>query len=273
MKSSKSTDWKTQTPSGSRRRGASKALEHEQSSTPDALLIEGDTCWRRAHADRAAVLIDAARYFEALRASLLAAQHSVLILGWELHSRTRLEGARRPTDGAPVELGKLLRFLLKRRKELELKILLWNHPVVYSVHRELFPRFIFGPRKPERVEILLDSHLPAAASHHEKLVIIDDDVAYCGGVDLTVRRWDIAAHHPAEPRRRDNAHKPYVPLHDVQIVVQGEAAAALGERARTRWQHASGKPLERPRRRRGASSAWPTQVEPDFTDTTVGIMR
>src|SRR5262245_20353651 len=204
MRSSKSTDLKIPTQSASRRRGASKTFDKEQRE-PESLLVEGETCWRRAHAARAAVLIDAASYFEALRSSLLAAQRSVLIVGWELHSRTRLEGARKPTDGAPVELGKLLRFLLKRRKELELKILLWTHPVVYSVNRELFPRWIFWPREPDRVEIVLDSHLPAGASHHEKLVIIDDDVAYCGGVDLTVRRWDIAAHHPDEPRRRDNA--------------------------------------------------------------------
>jgi len=263
---------KTGAPSRSRPRDASRTLEQEQPSAPEGLLIEGDTCWRLARAAQAAVLIDAASYFEALRASLLAAQRSVLILGWELHSRTRLEGARKPTDGAPVELGKLLRFLLKRRKELELKILLWNHPVVYSVHRELFPRWIFWPREPDRVEIVLDSHLPAGASHHEKLVIIDDEVAYCGGVDLTVRRWDVAAHHPTEPRRRDYAHKPYVPLHDVQVVVQGDAAAALGERARTRWQAAGGKPIEPPPRR-GTTSAWPRHVKPDFTNTTVGIMR
>jgi phosphatidylserine/phosphatidylglycerophosphate/cardiolipin synthase-like enzyme/uncharacterized membrane protein YdjX (TVP38/TMEM64 family) len=225
------------------------------------------------HAARAAVLIDAATYFEALRASMLKARRSVMILGWELHSRTRLEGAQKPTDGAPVELGKLLRWLLKRRPELSLKILLWNHPVVYAVHRELFPRWIFGPRSPERVEIRLDSHLPAGASHHEKLVIIDDDVAYCGGVDLTVRRWDIAAHHPCEPRRRDNARRPYVPLHDVQIVVQGAAAAALGERARTRWRHAAGKPPEPHETARAPSDAWPEHVKPDFTNTTVGIMR
>jgi len=263
---------KTPAPSSSRR-GASRALEREQPSAPARLLIEGDTCWRLARGAQAAVLIDAASYFEALRASLLAAQRSVFILGWELHSRTRLEGSRKPTDGAPAQLGKLLRFLLKRTPQLELRILLWNHPVMYSVHRELFPRRIFWPRKPERVEIMLDSHLPPSASHHEKLVIIDDDVAYCGGVDLTVRRWDIAAHHPAEPRRRDHAHKPYVPLHDVQFVVQGEVAAALGERARTRWQAAGGQPIEHRRRPSAATSAWPRHVKPDFTDTTVGIMR
>jgi len=271
MKSSKSAHSRIATRSSSRRRGApGTAAERAEHDGAAQLLIEGDTCWRRAHAARAAVLVDAADYFAALRASLLAAQHTIFILGWELHSRTRLEGRSRPTDGAPIEIGKLLKWLLKRRPELTIQILLWNHPVLYSVHRELFPRFIFGHRKPERVEILLDSHLPIGASHHEKLVIVDDDVAYCGGVDLTMRRWDIAAHHPAEPRRRDPYHKPYLPMHDVQMVVQGEAAAALGERARARWQHAGGKPIER---HSGRHDAWPRHLEPEFEDLPIGIMR
>jgi phospholipase D1/2 len=256
-----------------RRRSAANAVATEPAAH-GPLLVAGDTCWRCARAARAAVLIDAASYFEALRASLLAAQHSVFVLGWELHSRTRLEGHSRPKDGAPVELGKLLRWLLKRRPKLELRILLWNHPVMYSVHRELFPRWMFWPREPERVEILLDSHLPVGASHHEKLVIVDDEVAYCGGVDLTLRRWDIEAHHPAEPRRRDPARKPYVPLHDVQVVVDGEAAAALGERARTRWQHAGGKrPVPAIRCSPAAGNVWPGNVKPDFENLEVGIMR
>jgi phospholipase D1/2 len=271
MTASKSTGSMTAKRSGARRRGAAGAAAAKRGAPANELLIEGDTCWRRAHASRAAVLIDAASYFDALRASLLAAQRTIFILGWELHSRMRLEGRDRPRDDAPLELGKLLRWLLKRKPELTIHILLWNHPVLYAIQREFFPRLIFGTRKPERVEILLDSHLPIGASHHEKLVIVDDHVAYCGGVDLTVRRWDTAAHHPAEPSRRDLARKPYVPMHDVQIVVEGEAAAALGERARERWEHAGGKPVEnRPLRN---DAAWPRHVKPDFEDLPVGIMR
>lgn len=274
MKSSNSTDLTTVVLSESRRRGVSETVEQAATSAARGLLIEGDTCWRRVHALRAAVLIDAAEYFAALRASLLEAERSVFILGWELHSRTRIEGDSRPNDGAPLEIGPLLRWLLKRRKGLTLRILLWNHPVFYAINRELFPRWIFGARAPERAEILLDSHLPVGASHHEKLVVIDDRVAYCGGVDLTVRRWDIAAHHPAEPRRRDPGHRPYVPLHDVQLVVEGDAAATLGERARTRWEHAGGEALEPAQPPgRAQSKAWPAHVRPDFEDLPVGIMR
>lgn len=182
----------------------------------------------------------------------------------------RLEGARRPHDGAPAELGALLRWMLRHRPELELRVLLWNHPTLYAIHRELFPRFIFGHRKLERVDIRLDSHLPVGACHHEKLVIIDDNVAYCGGIDLTLRRWDTAAHHPAEPRRRHGSREPYVPMHDVQMVVDGEAAAALGERARERWIHADGAKLE-PVKPRG--DCWPAGVRADFENVDVGIVR
>ncbi len=249
---------------------SSRAPSSERKSPASELLIEGDTCWRRAHAKRVAALIDAAAYFEALRASLLAAEHTIFILGWELHSKMRLEGRTRPRDGAPIELGKFLRYLLKRKPDLQIRILLWNHPVFYSVYRELFPRWIFWRHQSDRVEVLLDSHLPAGASHHEKLVVVDDTVAYCGGVDLTVRRWDIEAHHPAEPRRRYPRRKPYIPQHDVQLVIEGEAAAALGERVRTRWEHAGGKPV---RVRKARRSVWPKHVHADFHDLSLGIIR
>jgi phosphatidylserine/phosphatidylglycerophosphate/cardiolipin synthase-like enzyme/uncharacterized membrane protein YdjX (TVP38/TMEM64 family) len=233
-------------------------------------LIEGDTCWRLARADRAAVLIDAADYFGALRESLLKAERSIFIMGWELNSRTCLDGAGERTDRAPRELGPLLKWLLKRKRGLEIRILLWNHPVIYTPHRELFPRWIFGWRKSRRVDIVLDSHLPVGAAHHEKIVVIDDNVAYCGGMDLTLRRWDTQEHRPIEPRRCDPKNRPYVPVHDVQMIVDGEAAAALGQRVRERWEHGGGKALE-PVAPRG--DCWPTSVEPDFEDVPIGIIR
>lgn len=235
------------------------------------LLIEGDTCWRRAHAFRAAALVDAADYFGALRSSLLKAEHSIYILGWEINSRTKLIGAGPRTDRAPAELGKLLRWLLRRRKKLRIRILLWDHSVFYAVQRELFPRWMFGWRKPRRADILLDSHLPLGAAHHEKAVVIDDQVAFCGGMDLTLRRWDTREHCAPDTRRVDPRNRPYVPVHDVQMVVDGDAAAALAQRARERWAHAGGRdarPVEEP-----VGDRWPTGVEPDFKRVPVGIMR
>lgn len=216
------------------------------------------------------MLVDAADYFAALRSTLLGAQRSIVILGWEIHSRVRLEGRTRPRDGAPTELGKLLRWLLKRRPHLEIRILLWNHPVFYSIQRELFPRYILGRRKLDRVQILLDDHLPLGASHHEKIVVVDDAVAFCGGIDLTVRRWDTSAHHPAEPRRRYRSRTPYMAVHDVQMVVDGAAAEAIGRRARERWSHAGGADFPASPVR---GNLWPEHVKPDFENVDIGVIR
>ncbi len=247
-------------------RGSASPLDSASS-----FLVEGDTCWRKVHAPRAAVLIDAAEYFGALRESLLRAERSIFILGWELHSRTCLRG---DDDGqersSTTALGKLLRRMLRHKRELEIRILLWDHSLFFAAQRELFPRWIFGWRKRRRAEVRLDNRLPLGAAHHEKLVVIDDAVAYCGGIDLTLRRWDTPEHRPVEPRRCDPQNRPYIPVHDVQMVVDGEAAAALGQRARERWEISGGGRLPPPEPR---GDPWPRRVEPDLVDAGVGIIR
>ena len=60
-------------------------------------------------------------------------------------------------------------------------------------------------------------------------------------------------------------------MHDVQMVVEGDAAAALGERAR---ELAGSTPAaNRSRRDPRGTACWPRHVEPDFEDLPVGIMR
>ena len=72
---------------------------------------------------------------------------------------------------------------------------------------------------------------------HQKIVVVDDAVAFSGGLDLTTRRWDTRAHRLDDPGRVDLAGVPYAPFHDVQAIVDGKAAAALAELARVRWAH------------------------------------
>ena len=80
-----------------------------QSST---ILIPGDTVWRRCKTGRLAILNDAAAYFAALRESLLLATRQVYIIGWDIHSLTRLVGpSGQADDGYPEELGAFLKAL------------------------------------------------------------------------------------------------------------------------------------------------------------------
>ena len=51
--------------------GATTATEstEDPASRRQPILQEGETCWRIARAERAALLVDGAAYFEALRAA------------------------------------------------------------------------------------------------------------------------------------------------------------------------------------------------------------
>src|SRR3954462_4025062 len=80
--------------------------------------------------------------------------------------------------------------------------------------------------------------LPLGSAQHQKFVVIDNSLAFVGGLDLTIRRWDTSDHLRDHPLRTDPQGKHYPPFHDVQCMVDGDAAAALGELAMRRWQAA-----------------------------------
>ena len=159
------------------------------SSAPDTsrrnLLREGETIWRHAEAKRAALLLDGASYFGALRSTLLAARHSVTFVGWDIDSRVRLRGpASPPNDKAPEEFRDFLEYLADRRKDLVIRLLLWDYSILYALEREPLPAVQLNWRTPSNVVVKLDDALPMGASHHQKIVIVDDVLAFCGGMDI-----------------------------------------------------------------------------------------
>jgi phospholipase D1/2 len=235
------------------------------------IFERGRNVWRVERASEMAVLIDGAAFFRAVREALLKARRSVVIVGWDLHSQTRLVGETgRADDGYPETLAEFLTALVHDRPKLVVRMLLWDYSVLYANERELFPRVTLGWKTPDRVRLALDDAVPFGASQHQKLVIVDDVVAFSGGLDITIRRWDTPDHMADNPARVDPAGKPYRPFHDVQAVVDGAAARALGGMARARWMCATG---ERVHLVRDAGDRWPDSVVPDFMNVDVGIAR
>ncbi|MEN3292845.1 MAG: phospholipase, partial [Burkholderiales bacterium] len=122
-----------------------------------------------------------------------------------------------------------------------------------------------------RLAFRMDSRHPIGASQHQKVVVIDDAVAFVGGLDLTRSRWDTPEHMCVQPLRRNPDGTKYTPFHDVQAVVDGDVARALGELARTRWERATGQRLaahDPP-----AHDPWPEGLAPDVTEVDVAIAR
>jgi len=242
-------------------------------STHQPILRPGHNVWRIERARRAAVLIDAAAFFSAVREAMLKARRCIFVLGWDMHSQTPLVGETgEADDGFPQLFGDFLRELVERRPELDIHLLSWDFAFLYAAERELFPRMRFGWQMPERVHFRLDNAVPLGSSQHQKLIIVDDLLAFSGGLDVTIRRWDTSEHKLDNPHRVDPAGAPYAPFHDVQMMVDGEAAKALGDLARRRWHRGCGETVDAYSLTE-EEHPWPASVEPDFTDVDVGIAR
>ena len=204
-----------------------------------SILIPGDTVWRRCKAGRLAILNDAAAYFAALREALLLATRQVYIIGWDIHSLTRFVGpSGQADDGYPAELGAFLKALLKAKPGLRINILSWNFPALYAAEREWNSAAKFTSEASDRLCFCFDSSLPLGSAQHQKIVVIDGVLAFVGGLDLTIRRWDTSAHDAHHPLRIYPDGKPYPQFHDVQCMLDGEAAASLTEVAQNRWRAA-----------------------------------
>jgi len=217
------------------------------------------------------MLVDGATYFGAVRESLLKAKNSVHIVGWDIDSRMRLVGADgQAEDGFPETLAEFLSALVQRRPELTIHLLLWDFSVLYALEREIFPSLALNWGTPDQIRFCLDNSVPLASSQHQKIVVVDDCVAFSGGLDLTIRRWDTSDHALDNDQRIDPSGRGYRPFHDVQAVVDGEAATALATLVRERWQRAGcGEcPELNP-----SGDCWPDSVKADFRDVRVGIAR
>lgn len=236
-----------------------------------SILTPGDTVWRRCKAGRLAILNDAAAYFAALREALLLATRQVYIVGWDIHSLTRFVGpSGQADDGYPEELGAFLKALLEVRPDLRIDILSWDFPPLYAAEREWNSPAKFTAGAPDRLRFCFDSSLPLGSAQHQKIVVIDGVLAFSGGLDLTIRRWDSSAHAADDPLRLDPDGKPYPPFHDVQCMVDGEAAACLREVAEGRWRAAGCTVTPLPA---VTGDRWPATVPVQARDMAAGIAR
>jgi phospholipase D1/2 len=235
-----------------------------------SLLEPGRNCWRVERAERASMIVDAADYYSLALGAMVEAKSQIILIGWDIDTRVRLAEQRHPS-GAPTALGPLLSWLSKRRPDLEIYILAWDEGLVSIPGRGTTIFRMLRWWADRKVTIKWDGRHPLDASHHMKLLVIDDALAFCGGIDITASRWDTRGHKDREPgRRRPFTGRRYEPWHDAIMAVDAAAAKALGELGRKRWEIATGRQLPAPK---GNKDPWPEQLKPTFRDVDVAIAR
>jgi phosphatidylserine/phosphatidylglycerophosphate/cardiolipin synthase-like enzyme/uncharacterized membrane protein YdjX (TVP38/TMEM64 family) len=239
--------------------------EVQASAGAASLLQQGRNCCSVAHARRASVIIDADDYFQAFAEAAERAERSILILAWDFDSRTLI--VRDPASPYHQRLGDFLNALAAKRRQLRIRILDWDFPLVFGTDREFSPLYGLSWTPHRHIRFHYDGTQPLGGSHHQKIVVIDDKIAFSGGLDLTCRRWDTPQHRPGDPRRVEDG-KPYPPFHDVMIAVDGDAAKELSRVARKRWTIATGEHVDE---LDTMTDPWPQRLQPDFTNIELGI--
>ncbi|WP_299360990.1 phospholipase D-like domain-containing protein [uncultured Paracoccus sp.] len=241
----------------------------------DFELLPGRNCWRAERTNRFSLIIDAQDYFRALREVLIDAHDQVLMIGWDFDFEIEMlpgesdEEGLAP-DGLPNQIGPFFDALADRKPQLDIYLLKWSGGALIAPGR-LIPSLRIKLLSPDQVHLAFDGRHPIGACHHQKIVVVDDRLAFCGGIDVTDGRWDSRGHLPGDPRRKLKSGVEAQPWHDAAAVFDGAAAKAMGELARMRWHRANDEEL--PPARDPGVDLWPDSIRPDFADIGVGISR
>jgi phosphatidylserine/phosphatidylglycerophosphate/cardiolipin synthase-like enzyme len=202
----------------------------DQLAPPDSgsLWAAGDPPPREGNALE--VLIDGERALPRIAEALAGARSHVHIAGWHITPEFGLT-----RDAHAARLRDLLADLAER---VDVRVLLWGGSPLplftpdRAAVRDVRERLVRG----SRVRCALDTHERPMHCHHEKLVIVDDEVAFVGGIDITSLggdRYD-SSDHPMRSR---------LGWHDAASRVSGPAVADVAKHFATRWRETTGEAL------------------------------
>jgi phosphatidylserine/phosphatidylglycerophosphate/cardiolipin synthase-like enzyme len=203
------------------------------------------------------IFIDGQEMMAALYADLCAAEKEIYIAGLELLPLLLL---RRDMPDHSDALANVLGWLGRKNPTIKIRILLFEPSQTQSLKQKSaqevkkaleatipqsclqvqLDRTVTGTPFLKHVPIIGPTYSGTSGAAHQKVIVIDGKVGYCGGLDLTFGRWDTKDHSAVE-RTRDKDEKGGVciPWHDVHARIVGPAVWDLQLNFLQRWFHAS----------------------------------
>lgn len=242
-------------------------------------LFEPDkNCWRATQAHYASPIIDCENYYRALHEAISNARHSIFIVGWDIDSRIELlRGEEALRAHYPASISELLAQKATENPSLNVYLLRWDSSLAFFSMREMWAKEVWDNKTPDNVHTWLDDTIPMGGSQHQKIVVVDDELVFSGGMDIALHRWDTREHRANEPLRVDDD-GPYVPLHDVQSVMSGPVVAHFAQLVRWRWNRIAdiqaiplndAAVIDSPT----LPKSWPASVTPAFENIDCAIAR
>jgi phosphatidylserine/phosphatidylglycerophosphate/cardiolipin synthase-like enzyme len=176
------------------------------------------------------VLIDGAEALPRIAEELKRAESHVHIAGWYFSPDFALV-----RDGEPEVLRNLLAEVAER---VEVRVLVWaGAPLpLFRPSRRMVREMRERLTRRTKIQCSLDSHERPMHCHHEKTIVIDDRVAFVGGIDLT---WESGDRHDTS----DHPARATAGWHDACARIEGPAVGDVAEHFRMRWQEVTDETL------------------------------
>jgi phosphatidylserine/phosphatidylglycerophosphate/cardiolipin synthase-like enzyme len=176
------------------------------------------------------LLIDGASALPQMAEAIRGAKRHVHVCSWNL--QPDFDPIR---DGTPWPVRELLADAAER---VPVRVLVWaGAPVpVFKPRRADVEQAREALVKGTRIACRLDSHGRAMHCHHEKIVIVDDELAFVGGIDLTALagdRYDSSDH----PLREG------IGWHDASSKLRGPLVRDVAAHFALRWEAVAGEAL------------------------------
>jgi phosphatidylserine/phosphatidylglycerophosphate/cardiolipin synthase-like enzyme len=211
-----------------RRRLSRHGWQRAYAPADDSLWCAGEPPPRTGN--RLEPLIDGADALGRLAADIAAARHHVVLAGWHFDPSFRLVA-----DGPPLR-----ELLAEAALRVDVRLLAWaGAPLpLFSPSRRTVRAQRDELMHGTRIQMALDARERPMHCHHEKIALIDDRIAYVGGIDLTALAGD---------RRDESGHPPRNGLgwHDAAIRAEGPVVADVRDHLALRWAEVTGGVLAR----------------------------
>lgn len=188
--------------------------------------------------------VNGKEYFDALLPALLKAKRRVYIADWFFAPYLFLKRS------VPLNLSERLDNVLIElaKKGVKIFVIVWNAPkLAYDLRAKAVAQYLNEAHK--NIYVLTHPNRLSMWSHHQKFVVIDEEVAFLGGIDLCYGRFEDSNYLVTDPNHTiypgrdyqninhvteangpalvdvvDRTKMPRMPWHDIQIKVEGLCA-------------------------------------------------
>jgi len=206
--------------------------------------------------------INGSKYYEALLNMLKTAQKRIYIASWYLSPGLFL--LRGKNLDKQLRLDNLL--ISIARTGVQIYIMVWKNSPIFNLQAQYVETYFIKQSKNFHVRIHPPNNLIHLWSHHQKFVVVDEEIATVGGIDLAYGRYDNdkfsltdadcsvypgrdyvnpnwsdgETNGPTMLKVCDRSIMHRMPWHDVHMAVDGESAKDIARNFIERWNFASG---------------------------------